>query len=102
MHVVRRVQACRACGYRHTPYLQVVVHCWGGGGRTGQALAAWRVRHHGMAPEEAGRLVEAYAKAAGASRRVEQPLLAKFMGQPAPPEPAQAPEYAPQPEHVPA
>lgn len=61
---------------------KVVVHCWGGGGRTGQALAAWLVRHHGMPPEEAGQLVEAYAKAAGATRRVEQPLLAKFMGEP--------------------
>ncbi len=34
---------------------QVVVHCWGGGGRTGVALAAWLVRHHKLAPEQASR-----------------------------------------------
>lgn len=59
---------------------KVVVHCWGGGGRTGVALAAWLVRHHKLTPEQAGPTIESYAKAQGASRRVDPQQLAAFLG----------------------
>ncbi|KAF5834676.1 hypothetical protein DUNSADRAFT_8558 [Dunaliella salina] len=32
---------------------KVVVHCWGGSGRTGSILAAWLCRKYGLSPEEA-------------------------------------------------
>ncbi|KAG2483755.1 hypothetical protein HYH03_017410 [Edaphochlamys debaryana] len=61
------------------PPLQVVVHCWGGGGRTGLALAAWLVRGHGMEPEAAAEHVESYAKAQGASRRADVAQLREWL-----------------------
>lgn len=62
------------------PHAQVVVHCWGGGGRTGVALAAWLVRHHGLTPAAAAEQVESYAKAQGASRRADVSQLQGFLG----------------------
>ncbi|PNW86218.1 hypothetical protein CHLRE_02g077650v5 [Chlamydomonas reinhardtii] len=59
---------------------KVVVHCWGGGGRTGVALAAWLVRHHGLTPAAAAEQVESYAKAQGASRRADVSQLQGFLG----------------------
>ncbi|GIL52891.1 hypothetical protein Vafri_8647 [Volvox africanus] len=59
---------------------KVVVHCWGGGGRTGIALAGWLVRNHALAPEQAGNHVEQYAKSQGASRRVDVSQLHDFLG----------------------
>ncbi|KAG2483753.1 hypothetical protein HYH03_017408 [Edaphochlamys debaryana] len=58
---------------------KVVVHCWGGGGRTGLALAAWLVRGHGMEPEAAAAHVESYAKAQGASRRADVAQLREWL-----------------------
>jgi protein-tyrosine phosphatase len=37
----------------------VVVHCWGGNGRTGHVLAAWLVAARGLSPMEAIEAVEA-------------------------------------------
>ncbi|GIL83254.1 hypothetical protein Vretifemale_12103, partial [Volvox reticuliferus] len=59
---------------------KVVVHCWGGGGRTGIALAAWLVQNHALAPEQASNDVEQYAKAQGASRRADVSQLRDFLG----------------------
>ncbi|EFJ47331.1 hypothetical protein VOLCADRAFT_92104 [Volvox carteri f. nagariensis] len=59
---------------------KVLVHCWGGGGRTGIALAAWLVRNHGLIPEQAGSHVEQYSKAQGASRRADVAQLRDFLG----------------------
>ncbi|GLC33532.1 hypothetical protein PLESTM_000081600 [Pleodorina starrii] len=59
---------------------KVVVHCWGGGGRTGVALAAWLVRHHGLDPEAAAGHVESFARAQGASRRADVGQLRDFLG----------------------
>ncbi|KAG2426003.1 hypothetical protein HXX76_013374 [Chlamydomonas incerta] len=59
---------------------KVVVHCWGGGGRTGMALAAWLVRQHGLTPEAAAEQVESYAKGQGASRRADVAQLRAFLG----------------------
>jgi protein-tyrosine phosphatase len=58
---------------------QVVVHCWGGGGRTGIALAAWLVKAYGLSPEQAASEIEATAKAQGASRRVDVAQLNTFL-----------------------
>jgi hypothetical protein len=38
---------------------RVVVHCWGGNGRTGHVLAAWLVAARGLSPHEAIEAVEA-------------------------------------------
>ena len=38
---------------------RVVVHCWGGNGRTGHVLAAWLVAARGLSPTEAIEAVEA-------------------------------------------
>jgi len=39
----------------HSPNRPVLVHCWGGVGRTGLFVSCWRIRM-GMGPEEALRL----------------------------------------------
>ncbi|KXZ42296.1 hypothetical protein GPECTOR_165g156 [Gonium pectorale] len=59
---------------------KVVVHCWGGGGRTGVALAAWLVRRHGLEPEAAAAAVEKAAVAQGTSRRADVAQLRQFLG----------------------
>ena len=38
---------------------RVVIHCWGGNGRTGHVLAAWLVAARGLSPKEAIEAVEA-------------------------------------------
>jgi len=38
---------------------RVVIHCWGGNGRTGHVLAAWLVAARGLSPMEAIEAVEA-------------------------------------------
>jgi len=38
---------------------RVVIHCWGGNGRTGHVLAAWLVAARGLSPREAIEAVEA-------------------------------------------
>jgi protein-tyrosine phosphatase len=38
---------------------RVVVHCWGGNGRTGHVLSAWLVAARGLSPLEAIEAVEA-------------------------------------------
>jgi len=57
----------------------VVVHCWGGGGRTGLVLAAWLCRQHGLTPEAAAQEVADFAKARGVSRRVDLQALTTFL-----------------------
>ena len=56
---------------RFAPSTQVVVHCWGGGGRTGRLLAAFLAEHYGITPEEAAAQVSDTSKAQGTSRRVD-------------------------------
>jgi protein-tyrosine phosphatase len=43
---------------------RVVVHCWGGNGRTGHVLAAWLVAARGLSPMEAVKAVEATGRLA--------------------------------------
>jgi predicted protein tyrosine phosphatase len=38
---------------------RVVIHCWGGNGRTGHVLAAWLVAARGVSPVDAIKMVEA-------------------------------------------
>jgi protein-tyrosine phosphatase len=47
------LQSAEASGER------VVVHCWGGNGRTGHVLSAWLVAARGLKPMEAIEAVEA-------------------------------------------
>ncbi|KAG1672443.1 hypothetical protein FOA52_013229 [Chlamydomonas sp. UWO 241] len=54
---------------------RVVVHCWGGGGRTGRLLAAYLVTQYGLSPEDAASEIGAHAKASGCSRRVDVAAL---------------------------
>lgn len=56
-----------------------LVHCWGGGGRTGLVQAAWLVADRGLSPEAAAEAVTAHAKAAGLSRRVDVAALREFL-----------------------
>lgn len=58
---------------------KAVVHCWGGGGRTGLHVAGWLVKAHGLTPEAAAEQVEAHAKALGAARRVDVEALRKAL-----------------------
>jgi protein-tyrosine phosphatase len=59
-------------------WLQVVVHCWQGQGRAGNALASWLVQHHHLPPAEAAEKVLEAARAADASRRVNVAKLQEF------------------------
>jgi protein-tyrosine phosphatase len=52
------------------PGERVVVHCWGGNGRTGHVLAAWLVAARGLSPREAIEAVEA------TGRLVQESVLA--------------------------
>ncbi|GFR49059.1 hypothetical protein Agub_g11085 [Astrephomene gubernaculifera] len=58
---------------------KVVVHCWGGGGRSGLALAAWLVRQHGLTPEQAAQHVMEFSRSQGASRRADVEQLKEFL-----------------------
>lgn len=60
--------------------VQVVVHCWGGGGRTGKVLAAWLASHYKLSVEDASKEVEATSKGQGTSRRVDQKAVAELLG----------------------
>lgn len=59
--------------------VQVVVHCWGGGGRTGLIQAAWLVKSKGLTPEEAADAVRSYAQGQRLSRRVDVGALKEFL-----------------------
>lgn len=56
----------------------VVVHCRGGEGRTGNVFAAWLIARHGMSPEEAEKEVLSHATAVGATRRCKAAKLQPF------------------------
>lgn len=58
---------------------KVLVHCWGGGGRTGLVQAAWLVLDKGMTPEAAAAAVTSYAGSNGLSRRVDVAALKEFV-----------------------
>jgi hypothetical protein len=60
---------------------KVLVHCWGGGGRTGLVQAAWLARARGLPPAKAAAAVADYARAAGVPRRVDVPALEAFLKQ---------------------
>lgn len=65
------------------PTCQVVVHCWGGGGRTGKQLAAWLVAHHRISNlGQVAAEVEGHARAQGASRRVDAAAVKQYLGLP--------------------
>jgi protein-tyrosine phosphatase len=61
--------------------VQVVVHCWGGSGRTGVVLAAWLVRQQGggLSPEQAAAEVGEAATAVGTQRQVDLEQLIKAL-----------------------
>jgi hypothetical protein len=61
--------------------VQVVVHCWGGGGRAGMVLAAWLAKQQGerVTPEQAASQVVEAAAAAGAQRRVDLGQLGRAL-----------------------
>jgi protein-tyrosine phosphatase len=50
---------------------QVVVHCWGGGKRSGSALAAWLVAHHNLSPEAAVDEVNETSAGQGSTRAAD-------------------------------
>mmetsp|Transcript_24499 Transcript_24499/g.62249 ORF Transcript_24499/g.62249 Transcript_24499/m.62249 type:complete len:190 (-) Transcript_24499:182-751(-) len=58
---------------------KVVVHCWGGGGRTGKVLAAWLVQKHGLSPSDAAAEVSGTAMHTGTSRRVDAGQLSALL-----------------------
>ena len=57
---------------------KVVVHCWGGGGRTGLVQAAWLMTDRGLSAEDAAAAVTKYADSNGLSRRVDVEALKQF------------------------
>lgn len=57
---------------------RVAVHCRGGEGRTGNAIAAWLIARHGMTPEEAEAEVLGHAAKVGAARRCKAAKLKPF------------------------
>jgi protein-tyrosine phosphatase len=59
-------------------FMQVVVHCWGGGGRTGIAQAAYLMAAKRMTAEAAAEAVMSYAQAHALSRRVDVAALKEF------------------------
>lgn len=61
--------------------LQVVLHCWGGSGRTGAAAAACLAAQHGLTVEEAAQRVEAAAQKLGTNRRVNVATAQKLVNQ---------------------
>lgn len=67
------LKAAKAAGQK------VVVHCWGGGGRTGLVLAAWLVQDRGLTAEDAADAVTSYAGANSLSRRVDVAALKQFV-----------------------
>lgn len=50
----------------------VLVHCWGGSGRTGHMLAAWLVYGRGFSPEDA---LEAVTRVSGVRRNPREAVL---------------------------
>ena len=54
------------------------MHCRGGEGRTGNAIAAWLIARHGMSPAEAEAEVLAQAAKVGAARRCTAAKLQPF------------------------
>eukprot|EP00775_Hariotina_reticulata_P009851 gene9851-10010_t len=58
---------------------KVLLHCWGGGGRTGVAQAAWLVMDKGLSPEAAAAAVSEYSQKHGLSRRVDVAALKEFV-----------------------
>lgn len=58
---------------------KVVVHCWGGGGRTGLVQAAWLMTDRGLSAEDAAAAVTEYADSHTLSRRVDVDALKKFV-----------------------
>lgn len=58
---------------------KVVVHCWGGGGRTGLVQAAWLMTEKGLSAEDAAAAVTAFAQTKGLSRRVDVEALKQFV-----------------------
>jgi protein-tyrosine phosphatase len=60
---------------------KVVVHCWGGGGRTGLVQAAWLARSRGLPAADAAAAVVQHAKAAGVPRRVDLRALEAFLAE---------------------
>ncbi|KAF8065546.1 hypothetical protein HT031_003147 [Scenedesmus sp. PABB004] len=71
--IMAALRAARAAGDR------VLVHCWGGGGRTGLVQAAWLCAERGFSPEAAAEAVTAYGAARGCSRRVDVAALRDFV-----------------------
>ena len=58
---------------------QTLVHCWGGGGRTGLVQAAWLAHAEGMSAADAAAAVVAHAKKLGVPRRVDVSAVEEFL-----------------------
>ncbi len=58
---------------------QVVVHCWGGSGRTGKVLAAWLVRRHGLSAADAAAEVVRFAGEVGTNRNASAEGVGKLL-----------------------
>ncbi|KAI8466978.1 MAG: hypothetical protein J3K34DRAFT_432068 [Monoraphidium minutum] len=58
---------------------KTVVHCWGGGGRTGLVQAAWLARKEELSAADAAAAVVEHAKVLGVPRRVDVAALQAFL-----------------------
>lgn len=57
----------------------VLVHCWGGGGRSGLVQAAWLAKKRGLSATDAAAAVAEHAKSLGVPRRVDVAALEAFL-----------------------
>lgn len=71
-NIVAALRDAEAAGER------VVIHCRGGEGRTGNAMAAWLIARHGLSPDEAEAEVVKHAGVVGAVRRAKGSKLVPF------------------------
>jgi len=60
---------------------KVLVHCWGGGGRTGLVQAAWLAHAKGLSAGDAAAAVLAHAEKLGVPRRVDVAALEAFLAE---------------------
>lgn len=64
---------------KRAPHTQTLVHCWGGGGRTGLVQAAWLVHSKGLSAADAAAAVVAHAQKLGVPRRVDVAAVEDFL-----------------------
>jgi protein-tyrosine phosphatase len=64
--------------YPHV-YVQVVVHCWAGGKRSGSVLAAWLVAQHNLSPEAAVQELKRTAESQGSTRPADAQWATQYV-----------------------